>query len=175
MHAATKSNTPPSSISCFAEDGGDYLGFPEPGEKGKETPTKAVLHLSTTRLLVGADYLVGANVSVGVRLGYAFNVAPRAGAGAIHAEGRVAYWFGSSPFAKTGIRPYAAVMGGMAEMDTKFTVPIIETAPARIPTQRDHHARADPHGVAQRGARLCGSRGGSDDTRWVRRGASWPS
>ena len=112
---------------------------PRAGGEREGNAYQSGTHLSTTRLLVGADYLVGANVSVGARLGYAFNVAPRAGAGAIHAEGRVAYWFGSSPFAKTGIRPYAAVMGGMAEMDTKFTVPNHRDRAAQS-QQRDHQA-----------------------------------
>ncbi len=90
--------------------------------------------LATTRFLVGFDRVLGENVALGARLGYAINGGPQkkdlingtSGSTffAFHAEGRVSYWFGSSPFARAGFRPYVVAAGGMSEVDAKVVVKI---------------------------------------------------
>jgi len=77
--------------------------------------------LSTSRILLGFDHLIGANFSVGARLGFAFGGGPSTSTGAtflpLHAELRGNYWFGSDPFASTGVRPYVGLSVGIAELD----------------------------------------------------------
>jgi hypothetical protein len=120
-------------ILCLADDGFRYAGIPE---SGNGNALKGGLHVATTRFLLGADLLMSANVSLGVRLGYAIRVAPDSPVTAtLHGEGRVAYWTGKDPFRRTGVRPYLAVMGGLAEVDDKFTTQISETKPIPPPPQ----------------------------------------
>ena len=84
--------------------------------------------LATTRLLVGLDFLVGEQRHASARGSVtALNVGC-AGRRSFTAEARVAYWFGSDPFKQKGIRPFFAVMGGYANMEAKFGVPIAESA-----------------------------------------------
>jgi len=78
----------------------------------------------TMRLMLGFDRLLTSNVTLGLRLGYAFGGRP-AGAdkfSPLHLELRANYWFGSAPFEGSGIRPYVSLSGGMAEVDGKVEV-----------------------------------------------------
>ena len=119
----------PPAFTCFAEDGLLYLGVPEATDPdvGTGNEIKGGLRRSTTRLLVDFSYLIANNFTIGVRGGYVLNTEPDRQSAKFHIEGRVAYWFGSDPFSKQGIRPYVSVMGGVAEVDDKFLVQIYET------------------------------------------------
>ena len=76
---------------------------------------------ATSRVLVGFDRMLGSNVSLGLRLGFAFGGAPAPKTGSsflpVHAEVRANYWFGSAPFESTGLRPYVSLSGGLADVD----------------------------------------------------------
>lgn len=93
--------------------------------------------LATQRVLLGVDYAATPSLLVGVRLGYAFSGGPsqdtaRSKGAAfvpLHAEGRLAYWFGGAH--KGAFRPYAQLGGGMAQVDSKVTVEIIDTQAIR--------------------------------------------
>jgi hypothetical protein len=124
----TSTVTPPN-FTCFAEDGLPYEGIPEATDPGVGTgnEVKGGLRRSTTRLLVELSYLVANNFTIGTRVGYVLNTEPDRSTAKFHVEGRIAYWFGSDPFGKQGIRPYLAVVGGVAEVDDKFSVQIYET------------------------------------------------
>jgi hypothetical protein len=47
----------------------------------------------------------------------------------LHVEGRLAYWFGGAH--RGAFRPYAQVGGGMAQVDSKVSVEIIDTQAIR--------------------------------------------
>jgi len=113
--------------SCIDQDGYAYKGIPLPGGPGTGNAVKGGPHLATTRIMVGFDYLIGANLSLGVRAGYVLGAGPGRSLAHFHGEARVAYWFGKDPFAHDRLRPFIAVSGGLAEVDDKLDVPIAET------------------------------------------------
>jgi hypothetical protein len=117
-----------SNVNCIGEDGAEYTGIPDEGVVGarRGNAIQGGPHLPTVRFLVGVDYLLMSNVSAGARLGYAIGVAPGRSLSSLHAEARATYWFGNNPFKKTSIRPYASVIGGLAEVDDKFDVGVHE-------------------------------------------------
>ncbi len=90
------------------------------------------LALTTMRALVSFDYAVMATLTLGARIGVAFNGGPpslRYESDVpypstkflpIHAEGRVAYWFRA--LSQEGVLPYVHVSGGLAQVDGKVTV-----------------------------------------------------
>jgi len=79
---------------------------------------------ATARILVGFDHLLTSNLSLGLRLGYAFGGRPPSADKffPFHAELRANYWFGSSPFESSGLRPFVSLSGGLAEVDGKVSV-----------------------------------------------------
>jgi hypothetical protein len=83
--------------------------------------------------MAGIDFLLGDNVTLGTRLGYAFGVAPGRALSHLHAEGRVAYWFGQEPFSRHSVRPFLLAVGGFAAIDNKLDVPIFETDLSKAP------------------------------------------
>jgi hypothetical protein len=119
---------PPSSFKCFDATDTEYVGVPEMGSVGEKrgNAVKGGPHLSTFRVLLGLDYLVARNISVGGRIGYAAGTMPGRAISALHLEARFTYWIGKNPFKKTRLRPYVAAFGGLAEIDDKFTVTIRE-------------------------------------------------
>lgn len=83
--------------------------------------------LATTRVFVGLDYFITNTISLGARVGYAFNGNPTENAKFLpfHAEARLQYFFNDKT---SGARPYAMIAGGVAEFDAK--VPNIVAVPA---------------------------------------------
>lgn len=84
--------------------------------------------LATKRVLVGYERLLGENITLGARLGFAFGGSPTATSGngkaflPFHAELRGSYWFGDAPFESGGVRGYAGLAAGLAEVDGHVTV-----------------------------------------------------
>ncbi len=108
------------NYSCF-QNGAPFNGSIAPGPGNH---VSGGLGRATARLLIGFDRLLSSNLSLGLRLGYAFGGRP-AGADKFfpfHAELRAAYWFGSAPFESSGLRPYLTLAGGLAEVDGKVSV-----------------------------------------------------
>jgi hypothetical protein len=112
--------------ACF--QGGTQYGY-SPGENiypGVGNRASAGVGLSTSRVLLGFDRLLSSNFSVGARLGFAFGGSPATNNGSkflpLHAEIRGNYWFGSDPFASSGVRPYVALSAGLAELDGHVSV-----------------------------------------------------
>jgi hypothetical protein len=120
----------PAELSCFragdrfrdptveftAGDGGEVAGGFRP---------------ATTRLLIGYERVLFQNISVGVRLGYAIGGGPAEpnGVGFVpfHAELRGSYWF--APLERGRIRPYAAVGGGLAQIDSSVITEVVDRGP----------------------------------------------
>lgn len=107
--------------------------------------------VATTRLLLSFDYAILANISAGVRVGWAFNGGPPSGRAVeweapddpnnlqiksvrsegsaflpFHLEARGAYWFGKNALGKAGLRPYLQLGGGLAQVDAKVVVKVRE-------------------------------------------------
>jgi hypothetical protein len=117
-----------NEFSCFYENPDEYYELTPVERGGNEIeggPARATL-----RILVGYDRIVGANIGLGVRVGYAFGGGPQAPDGAaflpIHAEGRLTYFFGQRPLANKGLRPFVHLSGGMAQVDAKVLVTVYD-------------------------------------------------
>ena len=114
--------------ACFYEGDEFYAGTPYEGG-GNEV--KGGFSPATTRIIVGYDRVLGSNLALGARFGYARGGGPQAPEGKkffpFHIEGRVTYYFGSSPLSRKGLRPYAFLGGGMAEVDTSVLVKVYES------------------------------------------------
>jgi hypothetical protein len=82
--------------------------------------------VATSRILIGFDRMVGSNLSLGLRLGFAFGGSPTPKSGPkfspLHGEVRANYWFGSDPFESSGLRPYVSLSAGVAAVDGHVTV-----------------------------------------------------
>jgi hypothetical protein len=113
---------------CFYEGTEDQYLFNT--QAGVDNDINTGLALATYRLLVSYDRLIGDNVTLGGRLGYAFNGGPPSGEDGevkflpLHAEIRASYWFGTKPFTTAGFRPYVGASAGAAQVDAKLPVKI---------------------------------------------------
>lgn len=121
--------------ACF--QGGRQFGYaagqdiaPGPGNRISGGVGRA-----TSRILVGFDRLLSSNLSLGLRLGFAFGGGPTTLAGAkflpFHGEVRANYWFGTDPFESSGLRPYVSLSGGLAEVDGRVSVEYYDSANAK--------------------------------------------
>jgi len=94
------------------------------------------------RILLGYDRVVQAHVTAGVRLGYAvFGSGPQRPGGAafmpVHAEARLAYWFGKNVFSRKGLRPYVVLGAGLAEVDASQGIDVLQNATTTTRTPVD--------------------------------------
>ncbi len=115
-----------AGYACYRRfDGAVYTGRPvysnEPLGWGR-APTRAKLSF---------ERLISYNTSVGIKLGFAFlgegpTLPGAAGFMPFSAELLARYWFGSDPFARPGLRPYATFGAGFAEYDVSFAVRVRE-------------------------------------------------
>ncbi len=114
-----------TGYTCFDSGGNYYSQIPL---KNADDSINGGPALSTMRILVGYDRAVLPNITVGGRLGYAFNGGPqRPNASAfdpLHVEARGAYWFGHNPLARSGFRFFALLAGGIAEVDGSIPIDV---------------------------------------------------
>ncbi|HKO52250.1 MAG TPA: hypothetical protein VJV79_31295 [Polyangiaceae bacterium] len=124
---STVTGAPPApNYSCF-ENGAAFDGN---AAAGPGNQVSGGIGRATTRLLIGFDRVLGSNLSLGLRLGYAFGGRP-AGESKFfpfHAEIRANYWFGAAPFESSGLRPYVSLSGGLAEVDGRVSVEYYDPA-----------------------------------------------
>jgi hypothetical protein len=137
---------PGSSTTCAGSNGYDcfagssyYNGIPY---VGSGDVVQGGLAAATSRVLLGYDRALG-NFTLGARLGVAFRGGPQTPGFnpflPVHAEGRAAYWFGHDPFARTGLRPYLVVAGGVAQVDASVQVKLYKTADDYAANNVDHY------------------------------------
>ena len=113
-----------AQYQCFLQ-GASYSAPIYPGS-GNEL--QGGVGFATKRVLLSYERLFGDNITAGVRLGFAFGGSPKATNGSgtaffpIHAELRGSYWFGDAPFKSDGLRGYAGLAVGVAEVDGHVTV-----------------------------------------------------
>lgn len=111
-------------FSCFYK-GSDrqYVFDPQPGHANK---INTGVSLGTMRVLASYDRMLTPAISVGARLGYAFNGGPTPEGGTaflpFHAEVRGTYWIGD--MGQEGPRFFAHLGGGLAQVDAKLDVTI---------------------------------------------------
>ncbi len=112
-------------IFCTRKDATHYVGTPT---KGNADNINGGAVLSTMRLTLGYDRLLGERVTVGARLGFAFNGASDGGASflPVHLEARIGIWPGTHPFVGSGVRPFFFLAGGLAQIDSRVDVEILE-------------------------------------------------
>jgi hypothetical protein len=115
------------TMSCFFKGDVQYTGTPV---QGNGNTMKGGVGLGSMRVLAGYDRLIGTSVTLGTRLGFAFNGAPKGNGGKtfipVHAEARGAYWLGSDPFARAGVRPYVVANAGLADTTAKLSTEVLE-------------------------------------------------
>jgi hypothetical protein len=87
---------------------------------------------STPRLMAGYDRMIFHNFTVGARVGIAFMGATQGEASflPVHLEARAGYWFRERPFELAQLRPYVMISGGLAQIDTKLDVQVLEDGAA---------------------------------------------
>jgi hypothetical protein len=114
------------NYSCF-QNSAPFDGDIAPGPGNQ---ISGGLGRATSRISIGFDRLLSANLSLGLRLGYAFGGRPPSTDKffPFHAELRASYWFGSAPFESSGVRPFVTLSGGLAEVDGR--VPVEYYAPS---------------------------------------------
>lgn len=120
-------------FACFYEGTEEQYRFdPQPGVANKISTGVAP---ATARVMLSFDRVLGTNITLGARVGYAFNGGPAAGKNKdvkflpYHGELRVQYWLGGKDvFSKKGIRPYIGAGGGLAQVDAKLPVTVRDCA-----------------------------------------------
>ena len=125
----TRENQDGMHFVCVRQDGSRYLGKPTIGNADNIRTGPA---LSTLRVLLTYERVVADNVGLAARLGFAFNGATDGGASflPLHLEGRVSYSIGKKPYDGKGVRPFFFVSGGLAQVDTKVEVQVLEDSKA---------------------------------------------
>ena len=120
-----------SGYTCFRGDGGYYGDIPL---RGADNAVNGGLAPATRRVMIGYDRALGESFSVGARLGFAFGGGPNRPSGTrflpLHAEVRGAYWFGRTPHARVGLRPFVLLAAGAAEVDASVKVNVYADAGA---------------------------------------------
>jgi hypothetical protein len=123
----------PGALSCFRA--GDVYRDPRvEGTAGSGGEIDAGIGIATTRLLVGYERKVLSRVTAAVLVGYAIGGGPARPGGAsflpIHAELRGSYWFGLAPLDRRGLRPYATLGAGLAQVDGSMNAQVLDQNPS---------------------------------------------
>ncbi len=114
-------------FACF--DGSEpYEGTPYPGSGGT---VPGGLHAGTLRVLFTYDRFLLENLSLGARFGFAFNGTPE-GFFPLHLEARGTYYFGNVTQGRSRFVPLVAVGFGLAQVDSKVPVEIVDCRPEAI-------------------------------------------
>lgn len=110
---------------CLRPDGSRYQGAPTLNNGDN---INGGLTLATMRVMLGYDRLVHPNITVGLRAGFAFNGASGPGVSflPVHGEARLGIWPGHDPFVGKGVRPMIILSGGVAQVDAKVNVQVLE-------------------------------------------------
>lgn len=130
-------------FACYQSNGDRYAGTPI---LGRANDIQSGMALATMRALVGYDHLVHPNITIGARLGIAFNGSPDDFL-PVHADARLSYFIGSKPFSRAGVRPFVFLAGGLMQVDTVVPVEVWEeggtcTRPGGCKTELDAWKRA---------------------------------
>jgi hypothetical protein len=132
--ACSKESQLTRGLACFRSNETQYHGTPLLGvgaAHGGLTP-------ATTRLLFGFDRMLFERWALGLRGGFVFaGGGPRPDGASAHAflpfhgEARMTYWFGVPPGRGPGLRGGVFVGGGLAQVDTAWSVHVDEDTSVR--------------------------------------------
>ena len=106
-----------------------YLGQPTVGQGNN---VNFGFGVATMRLMLGYDRVLIKGLSIGARVGWAFNGTNEDFAEFIpvHAEANMRYTIGANPFAGQVVRPWVFISGGLAQVDTVVDVDVLEDGEA---------------------------------------------
>ena len=112
-------------FSCFFGDGTQFTGVPL--DSGNST--NGGIGPGSMRVLVGYDRVFAKRITVGARVGFAFNGHPKREIDdksffPIHGEVRGAFHFSKDPFARAGVRPYVFAGGGIGDFSARVNTEI---------------------------------------------------
>jgi hypothetical protein len=114
-------------FACF--DGSEaYDGTPYPGNGGT---VPSGFHAGTMRVMFSYDRFLIDSVSLGARFGFAFSGAPD-DFFPLHFEARGTYYFGNLTQGRSRIVPYVAAGFGLAQVDSKVPVQMVDCLPDAI-------------------------------------------
>ena len=110
---------------CSRANGTRYTGTPT-AKQGNNV--NGGLGIGTMRLMLGYDGVIVDNLSLGARVGYAFNGTSKGGASflPLHLEARAMYAFGSRAYTGAVVRPWLFLNGGLAQVDSTVQVQVVE-------------------------------------------------
>jgi hypothetical protein len=118
-----------TGYTCFTNDGAYYADNPL---RGADNTVSGGFAPATRRVMLSYDRVLGENFSVGTRIGFAFGGGPQRPTGVsflpLHIEVRGAYWFGRTPHARLGLRPFVLAATGAAEVDASVKVSVYADA-----------------------------------------------
>jgi hypothetical protein len=117
-------------FACFRRSKTQYHGTPLRGQGGD---VAAAPQPATTRLLLGYDRVLAERFTLGARVGYVLRGGGPRQSGAeapaflpLHVEARAGYTFGMEPLRHAGLRVAIFIHAGVAQVDTEYTVSILE-------------------------------------------------
>jgi hypothetical protein len=114
-----------TGYTCFTSSGKYYSGIPL---TGADDVVAGGIAPATMRVLLGFDRVLTQNVSIGGRLGYAFNGGPQRPTASsflpVTVEARGTYWFGHDPLGRSGFRFFAVLGAGAEEVDASVPVDV---------------------------------------------------
>ena len=113
-----------NDYTCFFAGNIEYLGIPDANNGNEIT---GGFGLATQRVVLGYDYRLPFGLALGLQGGFAFGGGPESQASKfspLHVEARATYYLSAG-----ALEPYAVLAGGMAQVDSKITVSIRQTAP----------------------------------------------
>jgi hypothetical protein len=121
----TQNSQAHANYVCLRADGSRYDGNPTVGVGDKISTGIAP---ATMRVMLGYDRVLHPNLTLGARVGFAFDGASGGKASflPVHLEARFGVWPGHGPFAGTGVRPFFMFSGGLAQVDAKVKVQVLE-------------------------------------------------
>lgn len=122
----------PSYVCVRNPEGENHSRYLGKATDGQGNNVNFGFGVSTMRLMLGYDRVLIKGLSIGARVGWAFNGTNEEFASFIpvHAEGRLNYTIGKDPFSGQIVRPWVGISGGLAQVDTAVNVDVLEDGEA---------------------------------------------
>lgn len=139
-----------AELNCFEGDTywdpqvpGRTNDFDQDGVMDGGGSTTGGFAMATKRVYLGYDYAITQNILLGARLGFAMGGGPRLTDEdpftpdtnpeflALHAEARLAYWFGEHALSDQVVRPFVQLSGGAAQVDAGLDTEVIDLSNGR--------------------------------------------
>jgi hypothetical protein len=118
-----------NNFVCLREDGSRYTGVPTTDIANNVNPG---FTFSSLRVALSYERVLFHNFTAGLRLGFGFlgGIHDNVSFFPMHIEARGAFWIGSRPFERKGVRPFVFVSGGAAQYNSVVQVQVLEDGAA---------------------------------------------